>query len=78
MVCLLTTRLFWQLLWAVDHPTPPFFRREMDCTCEIYTKVCMKKRGVCTGDLQRCRGSDRVTQGDTTWHKALFSLRLVS
>jgi hypothetical protein len=30
------------LCWPVDPSTPPFFRREMHCTCVIYSKVCVK------------------------------------
>ena len=66
-----------QLRCPVDPSTPPFSPGDGLYVCNIYQSMC-GKRGVCTGDLQRCRPSDRVVQGDTTWHKALFSLRLVS
>ena len=54
-----------QLRCPVDPSTPPFFRREMDCVCALYTKVCVKY-AACV--LATCNA---VVQATWCWDVAL-------
>ena len=60
MVCLLTTRLFLQLPWAVDHPTPPFSGRQMASYRWYYDNECEKEVAWCQATCEASWQADMV------------------